>query len=273
MRKYGILCAGTLALLMSTTAAAQTTGGQPAGGQTTGGQKKGLGLLSWTPLGGRVFVNINGMMQPGEQTIERSADFDLYDERGSFKSTQVVKGSSLLDIGGGYRVLKNVGVGIAYTRFTTFGDANISGSIPHPLIYDKPRSYTATASDLIHKEQAIHLSAIFFVPFVEKVDFAVFAGPSFFNDVDQDFPIGITFTDNPPTFDTATINEIREGRGTGTTTGFNIGGEVTYAVTPMIGAGFTIRYTRADIDYDVGAIKSSLKAGNVQFGGGLRLRF
>lgn len=268
MRKRGILCAGVLALLTAANAAAQTT--KPADQPKPAAAK--ASRWSWTPLGGRVFVNINGMVQPGDQTLERSVEFDLYDEKGSFKSTQSVKGSSLLDIGGGARVWKNFGAGVAYTRFTTFGEASVSGSLPHPLVHDRQRTYAMKASDLIHKEQAVHLSAYWFVPFIEKVDFAVFAGPSFFLDVDQDMPIGITFTETSP-FDTAQIDDVREGRGSESSVGFNIGGEVTYSISPMLGVGGMIRYTRADVDYDVGAIKSSLKAGNVQIGGGVRLRF
>jgi hypothetical protein len=237
----------------------------------------------WTPLNGRVFFDINALTQSGEQTVERGGTVDLYEETGDFRSRQTIKGSSLMDIGGGVRlmgtwpVLKDFGVGLHYTRFTTFGTADISGSLPHPLVFDRPRAYSAQTSDLIHKEQAVHLSLYYFLPYlkpyVKNLDVAVFVGPSFFNDVDQDFPIGITFSEIPPEFNSVTLDEVREGRASGTTGGYNIGFDVHYLIAPNVAAGVTFRQTKASIDFDVGGITTPLDVGGPQIGAGIRLRF
>jgi len=55
--------------------------------------------------------------------------------------------------------------------------------------------------------------------------------------------------------------------------GYNVGAEATYRFTPMVGVALLLRFTRASPEFDFGGEPTTVNVGDVQFGGGLRLRF
>jgi hypothetical protein len=225
------------------------------------------------PLGGRLTISVNGAVQPASQDISRTTTFDLYGESAEVTTAQEVKGGGLLDIGAVYRVRGNFGVGAAYTMMSSDSAGSISGRLPHPLFFDQPRAFDVPVAGLDHEEQALHLNAVWFVPFVEKVDFAIFAGPSFFA-VKQGLARGITFSENPPDFNAVTIDSIESATLEESAVGFNIGVDGSYAVTRNIGVGVLLRYTRASVDMPLAeGATAEVKAGNFQIGGGVRFRF
>jgi hypothetical protein len=226
-----------------------------------------------TPLGGRLVVSLNGAVQPGDQNISSSRSFEQYDETATVLTEQNIKsGSGLLDVGAAFRLSEQFGVGMAFTSFSTERGATVTGSLPHPVFFGTPRAFSTELGGLEHRQRAVHLQAVMFIPFIENVDFMVSAGPTFFT-VTQAFArfdgfseVGIPFTDVNVT---QTIRRPREN-----TVGFNVGADATYYVTPMIGVGGMLRYTRGSVDFDLGDGQSfSLNVGNVQVGAGLRLRF
>src|SRR5918995_6105679 len=176
MRNAVVLCTGLLTLMLPSVAKAQAQ----SQGQST----------PWMPAGGRVFVSINGLYQPGEETIEQATSYSVYDETATASATQNVKnGGGMFDIGGGYRT-NRYGIGIAYTQFKSSNSASITGSIPHPVFFDRPRTVSATLDGLEHTEHVVHVQAYYFVPVAEKMDVAVFIGPSFFS-VKQSYVPGL----------------------------------------------------------------------------------
>ena len=93
------------------------------------------------PEPARWFVYLHGGAQPGSQDLTSATDFTLYDENAHFESSQSADGGGFLDIGGAARLYENYGVGISYAGFSNSGDATYSGSLPHPLIFNRPRSF------------------------------------------------------------------------------------------------------------------------------------
>ena len=56
--------------------------------------------------------------------------------------------------------------------------------------------------------------------------------------------------------------------------GFNIGADMTYAVTPTIGVAALMRYTRGTVEFNISDTQTAdVKAGGFQIGGGVRLKF
>ena len=263
MRNAVVLCAGLLTLMLPSVAKAQAQ---------TQAQAPSQGMM---PFGGKVFVTINGLYQPGEETIDQTVTFDVYEETATTSASQRVKnGGGMFDIGGGYRT-NRYGIGISYTQFKSTNSASISGSIPHPIVFDQPRMVSTTLDGLEHTEHVVHLQAYYFVPLARKMDVGVFIGPSFFS-VRQDYVTGLTsFTPPPPEPPPYETVSIPVGRGTAkdSPVGFNIGGELTYLITPNIAGAFLLRFSRAGADLDFDGATHSMNVGNVQFGGGVRLRF
>ncbi len=231
------------------------------------------------PLGGRLTLSVNGILQPGSQDVTGASSFTLYDEPAEVTTAQEIQGGGVLEIGGTYKVRDDFGIGLSYSFLRSEEGGTVSGSLPHPLFFDQPRTFTSTIDALEHKEHAVHLQAVWFLPFVENVDFALSAGPSFYS-VTQEFASsegftpGDRFTEQPPDFNEVTINSIGTQRLKKSAVGFNLGGEVIYSVTRNVGFGGMLRYTRATADLETSPGQSTdVKAGNVQLGVGVRLRF
>jgi len=230
---------------------------------------------SWAPLGGRLIFSVNGGAQIGNQDFDRTTTFTLYDEPATVDFNQKIESGGLLDIGGAFRLkpIGGFGVGLTYTSLSSREAASITGSLPNPLVFDRPRSFSVTTDGLEHKEQAVHIQALWFVPFVEKVDFMFSAGPSFFT-VTQGFARGITFSENPPSFDTVTIDAVDIATLEESAVGFNLGAEATYSFTPMLGVGAMMRYTWGTANFNLAEGQDAeVRAGGFQIGAGLRLRF
>ena len=251
MLKSVSLCAGTMFLLFAADAAAQLP----------------------QPLDGRLTVSINGGGQAGSTDVTRQSAFSLYEEEARFESSQTASTGAIFDIGAVYRVGANWGLGLAYTRSDGDDDAAMSAAIPHPLFFGQPRTVNASVAGLNTRENAVHLQAVLFVPFVERVDFMFAAGPSFYN-VEQGFVRGFSFSEVPPAFNTVTIDAIDVVQLRQNGVGFNISGDATYAITDAIGAGLTLRYTRATVGFDFpDGTTVDLSPGGFQVAAGVRLRF
>jgi hypothetical protein len=223
------------------------------------------------PAGGHVFVTVNGLYQPGKETFEQNASYGVYEETATGTALQRVKnGGGMFDLGGGYRT-KTYGVGISYTRFKSTNGADVTASVPHPLFFDRPRSVSTTLGGLEHTEHVVHLDAYYFVPVAEKMDAAVFFGPSFFS-ARQDYVTGLNAFTESGDFSSVSI-PLGKGTAKDSPIGFNLGGEITYTITPNVAGAFMLRYTRASADFEFDGAQHSINLGNVQVGGGVRFRF
>jgi hypothetical protein len=266
MRKTDVILAAVLAacsptLLQAQPPAAQTTAQSPS--------QSSIPL----PLDARWFAGFTGGGLAGGDDFSRSVQFELYDEQAQFTSEQNVSGGGFLDVFAAARVTRSFGAGVAYTRFGSDGGATFSGTLPHPLEFDSPRPFSGTANELDHDEQAVHLSAIWFVPFTDKVDFHFSAGPTIFN-VEQAVIRGISFSENPPDFTEITIDTVDIVSVKETGAGFHFGADMTYALTTNFGAGAMLRFSRGSLTLDLGEGQSvEMDAGGFQFGVGVRARF
>jgi opacity protein-like surface antigen len=227
----------------------------------------------FVPVEGKVIVNANVGFQTGGGDLERNETFDLYDEQASVDVVQEIKGGGFFEFGAQYKVNKQFGIGLTYGYLSSKGDGALSGSLPHPLFFDQPRAITASAADLSHKENQWHFQAVYYIPFTEKVDFAVSGGPSLFN-VKQQLLRGVQFSENPPAYTTVTIDTVDIVEPTDSGWGFNIGADMTYALTPHLGVGAILRYSWANVEFNLSDTQTAdVKAGGFQIGGGVRYRF
>ena len=110
------------------------------------------------------------------------------------------------------------------------------------------------------------------VPVGRSVRVMVFGGPSFFT-VEQALVNEVESTDSyrydVATFDRAVTNTAKKSK-----VGVNVGGDVAYFFTRQRGVGGGAQYSGTTVDLpspDGGTV--SVKAGGLQAGGGLRLRF
>jgi hypothetical protein len=232
-----------------------------------------------TPRGEqRVFFHLNALGQPGSQELTSAGAFDLYDERGQFDVLRSIDGGAAIDIGGWYRLGRHLGVGIGYTASSDSGSATVTGTVPHPLFFNRPRTFALDVPGLRARERAVHLQALWHMPITTTWDATLFVGPSFLNArLDQVADVAISEIGAPFSAVTA-VPAVATRSGSGT--GFNIGVDTTYvflrdvAFLRAIGGGLTLRYAGGSVDVDQpGGAAQSVDVGGFGIGGGLRLRF
>jgi hypothetical protein len=230
----------------------------------------------------RFFFNVSLGGQWKEQTFTDSSTFSIYNEpTGAVAAAHSIGGGTLFDIGAGARVWKSLSVGLAYSTVKNFNDAAISVRVPHPLVFAQPRTATATAVDLEHSENVVHLQFMWRIPFRDKFELTAMAGPSFFTvrqtvatvRAPQDIVDPAPF--NNLSVRTITLTDVKDSP-----VGVNVGVDGAYWIRTIkgvgIGVGAFVRYAGASLDLEIPAgitRDTELKTGGPQGGIGLRLRY
>ncbi|MBK5298449.1 MAG: outer membrane beta-barrel protein [Vicinamibacteria bacterium] len=228
------------------------------------------GVLAASPASaqsGRATASINFGAQGSSGDFTQRLTPTIYDEAAAIDIAQNYESGPLFDIGGGFLLFGNIGVGVSYSRTAGDGVASVAAQIPDPLFYDRPRGASASVDALKHTENAVHLQVFYRFAASPKLDISVGVGPTFFS-VKQDLVDSVTVAEPTPTITpvVATLSD--------SPVGVNLGADVTYMVTKSIGAGVLLRYATGSADFATASGTSiSLDAGGFQFAVGLRVRF
>jgi hypothetical protein len=227
--------------------------------------------LPWTDRG---YFNLNIGFESGSDDYTDEARPLVYDEQAVFRTAQSVDSGAFFDFSAGARVWRNLSVGIGFHEGSTDGDATVEGTIPHPIITDRPRAFTSTATGLERSERAIHLQFGYMIIVSERVTAHAMLGPSFFK-LRQDVISDVAFTENPG-FTSVTVTPTITER-VDSPVGFNIGVDVAYQFldtnTIKLGAGLLLRYAAATADLPLMANTVDSDVGGFHVGLGARLRF
>lgn len=223
----------------------------------------------------RAFANLSFGVDTGTTDISQSRNFTLYGETGTVQADASFGSFPIFDITVGARVFKNVGVAIAYHTGGTKGDGTLSGTVPHPLFFDRPRNFSDSFNDAQRDEHATHLQIGWMVPLADKFDLFIFGGPSFYR-VTQEMVTDIGFIEQGPPYANVTV-ATNVQRLKKNTTGYNFGVDGTYFVYTRdsfrLGVGGMLRLTGATATFNVNGTDFDTDAGGVQFAVGARLRF
>jgi hypothetical protein len=223
------------------------------------------------PSKGRGFIVVNGGYQATSNDFGADVTFQANAEEGSFTTDYEVNGGPAFDIAGGAMLWRRFAVGVGVTRFYRSTPATLTGSVPHPLVFDRDRPVTGSVGGLKREELAIHVQARAIAPIGTRLQVAVFGGPSFFQ-VKQGMATAITWSESYP-FDEATFASATTATGEGSKVGFHAGADVAYFFSRTVGIGGAIQFSGTTVDIEVGGNTHRAKAGGLNAGGGLRLRF
>ena len=241
----------------------------------------------------RVFVNINfGALNQG-QDLKQGATFILYplpgNESGSWEADHRIEGGPFFDIGGGYRLMRNVFVGVSFTNVAkqTRG-VTVNANVPSPLFTDTFRNASGSATGLEHNERAVHLQALLQIPVTVEFAVSVFAGPTFFT-VEDELVSGFSLEEVGGDFTSVSLSDIRTEAQKHTTTGFHLGFDAQYMFMKHVGfirnmgfmkdagVGGMLRYSKGSVDLtapaDTGSDTFKIDTGGLEIGVGLRFRF
>ena len=235
-----------------------------------------LGVVSFGGQAGaqsvRGLLSINVGEQSGSTNFVDSVVFDLYQEQGTYSAAYSTEGGSIIDVGGGMRFGEKFAIGLAVSMLDDESSAVVGARLPHPLFFNRDRLVSGTMSGLSREEMAVHIQAMFLIPLNQKIDLALFAGPTWF-DVSQVLVTELRFTEVFP-FDTATLTGFNTGEQSGTAVGFNIGLDFAYYFSDKVGVGILARLSEGEVDLDSpDGGQVSVDAGGFQIAAGLRFRF
>ena len=223
----------------------------------------------------RVFAGVTFGLQTSSSDIADNTTLQIYGEQGSLVSNASFDADSLVDISVGARVWGNVGVAVGYHTISTTGAGDIQGSVPHPIFFDRPRTFTVPIDGIDRDEHAAHLMIGWMAPLTDTLDVFVYAGPSFFR-LTQEVIGGITLAEQGPPFTTVVVQPAIETRKRNST-GFNVGADVTYHFYEgdrvRFGVGGFVRFTRAKTEIRLANTETSTDVGGPQVGVGARVRF
>ena len=237
----------------------------------------GAQLAAWNSYG---YVNLNSVFQPSSSmfpvTSVEGRSFALFGERGEVDiARRVDRDNRFIDISGGVRVYRNLAFGVGYSRLGGSSEAVVSARLPHPLFFDAPR-VTDVIIPFERRERAVHLQGIFVVPLHPRLELAVFGGPSFYT-LQQGFVVStfndLVFREVGFPFTDVDITGIQTSEIEENSVGFNVGADVSYMVTPWLGAGMFLRYAGTSVDVPAQLPQEAGDLGGFQVGVGLRTRF
>jgi hypothetical protein len=214
--------------------------------------------------------SVSGGVQSPAASVSDHVQFERNADTETIDVTYPDKVGTLLDVGFGALVWKRLGIGIAVSRVSGSGSADVNASIPHPFFFQM-RTVTGTES-VSRDETGVHLQAQYVIPASRSVRVALAAGPSWIaltQDVVSDVKISETYP-----YDTAQFSSAVTSSASASAIGFNAGADVTWRLNRTIGFGGLVRYTRANADLDVreGHVLS-MKAGGIQGAAGIRVAF
>ena len=233
--------------------------------------------LPWTE---RAYININGGFESASGDFSDNITRRIADEDATFSMAQAVDSGGFFDFSAGARVWRNVSFGIGFHEGSTEGEASVQGSVPHPLVFNRPRSFNTTVGGLDRSERAIHVQFGYVLIVSDRVSAHVMAGPSFFK-LRQDVVSAIDFSEGPGFTSVVAAPTVTER--VESPVGFNFGVDVTYHIaeinTVKLGAGLLLRYTGAKsqlelLDRPTGSpTTADTDLGGFHVGLGARVRF
>jgi opacity protein-like surface antigen len=225
-----------------------------------------------SPSQPRVEISANVGAQGGAGTFTTSTA--LPSNGGESQTIKVDHGAKTalgFNVGAAVRLVPRFWMGVQYAMTEMKPSASTTAVIPHPILFNAPRTVEGSIDNVGHPEQNVHVDLMYALP-VQAVDVKVMGGPTFFN-LKQDFVSGVTVNETYP-FDTATFASATTKRLSKTAVGFNAGVDISRPLSSRLAVGGLIRYSRADVKFDDETIgQQKVKAGGVEVTGGVRIRF
>lgn len=225
----------------------------------------------------RVFLNIGFGVESGNNDATDTKTYTLYEEPAKVSSSTAWTSGSFFGGGVDFRVYKNLTVGVGYHQETNTSESALTGSIPHPIFFNRPRTFPAgtTQPGLERRENATHLTLGWIVPIGASLDVLVSAGPSFFR-LQEDVVSEIEVFEKGGAY-TEVVVDPTVALQKRSAMGYNVAADVTYIFwqndSVRLGGGGFVRYTGATSDVRLLANDVETKVGGIQFGFGARLRF
>ena len=250
-------------------AAAQTSTSVPSEAQS----RRSASRSSWVTGG---YANLSGGVQGATPAFTGTTNATLYVEPYTFSTRYGTKAAAFLDGRAGIRAGRRFMIGLGFSLAHRTDSASTAAQLPHPFYFDRTRPVSGTASGLSREDLGVHLEFGWLVRFRARTELALFAGPSALK-IREDLVTHLRFVDSYP-FDSVVFTGVQTASAGKTAIGFNLGADLTQMVSPTVGLGVLVRYSRAKVALRTAEAQGTtasaeVVAGGIQVGAGIRFRF
>jgi len=222
----------------------------------------------------RAFLDVNAGMQLTENPFEEHLAPVIYSERGSITVPHAGNARwTTVDLGGGVRVWKSLGVGATYAKLGFTENVTVGALVPNPVLFNQSRT-ASKVTPAQRNETAVHIHGLYVIPVTPRIDVMLAGGPSLI-ELSQDFVTGVELSEGAEPFVTVAIGNVLTVSRTQRIFGFNGSAGVTYFLTPLVGVGGTIRYSSGGVTTQQGdgrAVDLSRAGFQLLFGARVRFR-
>jgi len=219
----------------------------------------------------RVRVNLDAAQQSTATEFTATTTFVEFHEQGQITTEHRVKTGPVFVGGLSVRVWKQLALGAAFSYYSKATAANVVAQLPHPFLFEHPRTASGAASGLKRTEMASHVIIGWIIPATDRMELIVSGGPTVFQ-VNQDLATRVSYTHIYP-YDEAQFTDVTSQRAKDSTVGVHAGADVIWKFSQRVGVGGTLRYARGTLDTAIGSDSVSFDVGGLHAGGGLRLIF
>ncbi len=192
-------------------------------------------------------------------------------EPGEFDADYAGGGASHYELTLGYRLRGPLALGLTWSESSLSDQADVVGRLPHPFLFGSTRTVEGSSRGLSRDDTALHLSLRWLVRDGEKVQVALFAGPSRI-DVKYDLASAVRFDQSYP-FDTASYAGVETRTESDSAFGYHLGVDVGYWFSRSTGLGGVVRFSDASLDLDGPSGAVAVGGGGLQTALDLRFRF
>ncbi len=233
-------------------------------------------MTAWTqdgPLSGRVSLHVNGVGETLSNEFEQVLDFRAYGEDGQLRTVHRIDSGGRADAGGNILVWKQLVFGATFSQVNGSEAVTLTGTVPHPLQADSPRTIVPQRLGQTYRQRATHIEVgwVLTFPDLAKLEVRLFAGPSLFN-VRRDALTNVALTEGPPPFNEVGVS-LDSDEQSKSAWGGHVGADVAYWLIDNIGLGGFVRFSQGSMSISDTADATSIDVGAFQGGGGLRVRF
>ncbi len=218
-----------------------------------------------------VVLSIGAGAQVASDSMSDRFEFERNVETASADVKYPSKPGVLVDGGLGFRFWKNLGAGVAVSYVSRNGAADVDARIPHPFVFQRPRTVSGKQGSVSGTETAVHAQLQYTMAATPRVEIVLSAGPSWFN-VSQELVNEVQYSETYP-YDEATFLGASTKRASASAAGANAGIDIRWMFSRSVGIGGLVRFTRAKISLDVDDRHVSMNAGGIQTGVGIRVGF
>lgn len=232
---------------------------------------------SWAQTFEKGWIDVNfGAATAAQDEFSSTRIITVSQEAGGGSIAYSLPRGGSFDVSGGYMFTKQLGLGVSLAGTAHEDTAGLAISIPHPLFFNSSAlDATVTNGTLMRAEGAWHIDAMLIAVQTPRVRLRVFGGPSYFR-AEQDVVGGIKYDQVFQLFGRGNVVDITSydtETSVGTGWGAHAGVDVAVFFTRVFGLGANVRVSRGSVEIDDYGGAHTVKAGGVQSGGGLRLKF